>query len=688
MNLTKIKGVIAAQSVRRWAKAAGWVVLLVILIAVIAYRTEIFRWKDRFPERELELLMLVLGAMLLIGIFVAVSWNLVQTQAAAKLMRSNLALSEARLKSLFQTIPDMIWLKNEQGVYLACNPAFERFFGSTEMEIVGKTDYDFVEKELADFFREKDRAALEAGEPRANEEWVTLADTRKRILLETIKAPVRTDAGDLVGVLGIARDITRRHEAEKEASLFRNLVEFSGDPIYVMDRTTYRMVFVNQAACDHFGATREEIAGLTVFDWDPQITEDAIQANTPLLEAGKNVHFETTHRRATGETIPVEVSVNQLSLRDGRRLAAGYIRNISERKKAEVALRQSHQQLLELTANIPGVVFQYQLRPDGSRNFPFISSTVEELYGLTPDAIYADPERLFRLVHPADADKLGRSIAESARIMLPWRCEFRISSPTQGERWQLGHSRPALREDGSIVWYGFITDITVIKEIEDSLRHYQKQLRDLLARQDRIREDERKRIAREIHDELGQYLLAMRIDVAMLAAQPSDLIDIDGQVENILTQIDGTMRKIRNIINNLRPSVLDLGLFAALEWQLKEFERQSGIGYDLIGNEEELDVSEPLATTLFRILQEALANVQHHANATRVRIDLHKNRDSLIMIVSDNGRSIPDQRPTSDDRFGLLGIRERIAMLGGNVIFKGLGGTVLTISLPLGLQPD
>ena len=285
MNLTKIKGVIAAQSVRRWAKAAGWVVLLVILIAVIAYRTEIFRWKDRFPERELELLMLVFGAMLLIGIFVAVSWNLVQTQAAAKLMRSNLALSEARLKSLFQTIPDMIWLKNEQGVYLACNPAFERFFGSTEKEIVGKTDYEFVEKELADFFREKDRVALEAGEPRANEEWVTLADTRKRILLETIKAPVRTDAGDLVGVLGIARDITRRHEAEKEASLFRNLVEFSGDPIYVMDRTTYRMVFVNQAACDHFGATREEIAGLTVFDWDPQITEDAIQANTPLLEA-------------------------------------------------------------------------------------------------------------------------------------------------------------------------------------------------------------------------------------------------------------------------------------------------------------------------------------------------------------------------------------------------------------------
>lgn len=123
--------------------------------------------------------------------------------------------SEARLNTLVHNIPDLVWLKDFDGLYLACNPAFERFFGAKESDIVGKTDYDFVEKELADSFRDNDCNAMEAGGPSVNEEWITFAADGHRALLETIKTPMYDWRGALVGVLGIGRDITERKQMEE-----------------------------------------------------------------------------------------------------------------------------------------------------------------------------------------------------------------------------------------------------------------------------------------------------------------------------------------------------------------------------------------------------------------------------------------------------------------------------------------
>ncbi|MEN6586641.1 MAG: CBS domain-containing protein [Sulfuricella sp.] len=129
---------------------------------------------------------------------------------------AQLQASEARLRTLIETIPDLVWLKDPQGVYLACNPAFERFFGAKEADIVGKTDYDYVARERADFFRANDQAALAAGHPSVNEEWITFAADGRHALLQTTKTPMRAVDGQLIGVLGIGRDITefKRHEAQ------------------------------------------------------------------------------------------------------------------------------------------------------------------------------------------------------------------------------------------------------------------------------------------------------------------------------------------------------------------------------------------------------------------------------------------------------------------------------------------
>ncbi|MDD5175090.1 MAG: PAS domain S-box protein [Sterolibacterium sp.] len=133
-----------------------------------------------------------------------------------KQVEARLESERTHLRTLVQTIPDMVWLKDPNGIYLACNPEFERFFGAPEAEIIGKTDYDFVAAELADFFRKKDREAMAAGRPSVNEEWITYASNGHRALLETIKTPMSDGTGRMMGVLGIARNITERKQAEAE----------------------------------------------------------------------------------------------------------------------------------------------------------------------------------------------------------------------------------------------------------------------------------------------------------------------------------------------------------------------------------------------------------------------------------------------------------------------------------------
>lgn len=226
---------------------------------------------------------------------------------------------------------------------------------------------------------------------------------------------------------------------------------------------------------------------------------------------------------------------------------------------------------------------------------------------------------------------------------------------------------------------------------EAALRQSREELRLLAGHLEQIKEDERKRIAREIHDELGQNLLALRIDISMLHARTgSSHPRLNAKVHNVLNQIDTTMRSMRAIINNLRPTVLDLGLNAAIEWQVHEFQRRSGIVCRLDMDQQECVLDDNRATALFRILQESLNNVIRHARATRVDIELHRHRERLIMKIADNGVGTYPGCRRKANSFGLVGIKERVSTLGGDLVIQSAQdkGMTLKISIPLTVAPS
>ncbi|UGQ47460.1 CHASE domain-containing protein [Massilia endophytica] len=225
------------------------------------------------------------------------------------------------------------------------------------------------------------------------------------------------------------------------------------------------------------------------------------------------------------------------------------------------------------------------------------------------------------------------------------------------------------------------------RELRDSqvrLQLSHQRLRRLAAHAEQIKEEERKRIAREIHDDLGQNLLALRIEADILANRTAQRHPrLHERARATLKQIDETIRSVRTIINDLRPTVLDLGLHAAVEWQIAQFRQRSGIACELIEQGGDTGIDDRCAVAFFRVLQESLSNIQQHARASLVRVELTHHQGMLRMAITDNGIGLQDGNRNKTGSFGLVGMEERMNLLGGQCVIAGSsrGGTTVTVSV-------
>ena len=231
------------------------------------------------------------------------------------------------------------------------------------------------------------------------------------------------------------------------------------------------------------------------------------------------------------------------------------------------------------------------------------------------------------------------------------------------------------------------------KNSERKLHESQQLLDQLGSHQELIKEEERKRIAREIHDELGQRLLVLKIDVSLIQTTLSEHEKnafFSEKINIVLNNIGTIMQSVRSIINDLRPAVLDLGLHAAIEWQLGQFQQRTGIQCVLLSSSREVDLTDSCATSLFRILQESLTNIRRHSMATRMEVELNAVDGSVLMTVTDNGDGSTSlmENTKNNNVFGLLGMKERINRLGGkiNIITAPGRGFKVAVSIPTRVQ--
>ncbi|HSB72340.1 MAG TPA: sensor histidine kinase [Candidatus Methylomirabilis sp.] len=227
----------------------------------------------------------------------------------------------------------------------------------------------------------------------------------------------------------------------------------------------------------------------------------------------------------------------------------------------------------------------------------------------------------------------------------------------------------------------------IVEQKEAELRNSREQLRALARRLQSVREEERSRIAREVHDTLGQPMAALKIDLTWLASRvPADEATWHEKFRTTLALADSTIRSVRQIMTDLRPSLLDdLGLVAAVEWEAHEFQRRTGIRCEFVSDQPEPALPSEIGTAVFRICQEALTNTARHADATRVSIRLEQESEFLGLSVADNGRGITDGEIAAQTSLGLLGMRERALLLGGQLSIVGRPGegTTVTLRLPL-----
>lgn len=223
----------------------------------------------------------------------------------------------------------------------------------------------------------------------------------------------------------------------------------------------------------------------------------------------------------------------------------------------------------------------------------------------------------------------------------------------------------------------------MIKENEES----HEQFRDLSAYLQTAREEERKSIAREIHDELGQALTTIKLELSLLQEEVlNDAAAATDRIQSLKERVDETIHTVKGIITKLRPGLLDdLGITAAIEWQANDFQRRTGIVCEVLMKPEEMNINQEISTDMFRIFQETLTNITRHSGATHVIVHLFQRENALELQVQDNGHGITPQEINDPKSFGLIGIRERAQYWRGAVDIQGKEGlgTVVTIRFPL-----
>jgi PAS domain S-box-containing protein len=355
-------------------------------------------------------------------------------------------------------------------------------------------------------------------------------------------------------------------------------------------------------------------------------------------------------------------------------------RHRADHRAALDMLHDSEARFRALASNLPGMVFNLERDTLGNYRFLYVSEGSVRLLGIAQHELRGTARRFFDILRGEDRSLLLLALETSAHAGSALVWEGCLNGT---ERWIDMRSLPHRNDEGTVLWTGIATDISATKSTEAALRESRAQLAALSSHLEAVREEERERIARDIHDELGSILVRLKIEAALLASKlPTEQSSKARSIEGLLDQAMGTASRVAR---QLRPGILkEFGLAAAIECQADDFAHSTGITCRTQCDDGiELDVDTSLA--LFRITQETLTNVAKHAHASLVVVRLRHENGNIALEIRDNGRGISEHDMDKPKSFGLRGIRERVQSLNGvfHIAAAEQGGTLLMLKVPV-----
>ncbi|MDD2914512.1 MAG: PAS domain S-box protein [Gallionella sp.] len=594
-----------------------------------------------------------------------------------QLRQTQLALEESRdrFMNLYEFAPVGYLTLNEQGLISEINLTGAALLKRERGKLLHKRFNLFVAPEsherwhvqFADLLRHAGSQSLE----------LVLKNGDGEIMLAYLDCRHHV-ADDKQHVLRISfSDITYWRKAEESMREWQAFVENATWGMTIGEVESRVIRLANPAYARMHGYTVEELHNLQA---DVMYAPES-RANLPhYVECvRKNGYhsFECVRLRKDGSTFPAEVDISVVDGIGGKATVMVNVKDITERKLAKLQLIESEHKFGILADS--GQALIWTSGTDKLRNY--FNQTWLNFTGRSLEQEIGNGWK--EGVHPDDLQRcIGVYTAAFGRRE-KFSMDYRLMHRDGNYRWVQDDGCPRYNSKNEFVGYiGYCLDITVRKKME-------RKMRELASHLQTVREEEKTRIARELHDELGGTLTALKLDNYWLARKlpaNEETALFSERIESMSQLIDNAVGVTRRIISDLRPTILDdLGLLAALEWQAVQFNKHTGIECRVTCIEDQGGLDKPRSIALFRILQESLNNVSRHSGASKVEIEFIHGQNELSLTVSDNGRGIPDNHVVLPSSYGMLGMTERANQLGGRISFGSSpsGGLSVVVTLPL-----
>ncbi len=495
--------------------------------------------------------------------------------------------------------------------------------------------------------------------------------------------PVRdlTD-GKVIQLYGVMQDITARRKVEEKLHLMQHAIDSSSNGIVItgLADTDYDIIYANEAFLRITGYSMQELLGhnCRIMQNNDRDQSDISELRT-ALQSNRDAHAILRNYRKDGSLSWNEIYISPIHDQQGRITHyVGVLNDVTHRVEMEYALSKSEARMRSVFNNVSdGIIIIDEngiiekLNPSAEKLFGYLA---EELTGRNINKLMPEPERSRHDAYLADYLSSGK-----AKILDTRREVSGLKKDGSVFPMELGVSE--FYVDQRHFFIGTAHDITERKKAEEALRNLSGHL-------ETAREDERTRIAREIHDELGSLLTALKMDLSWLNKQlPLNLSLCHEKIAVMNRYLDDGIGSVRKIIADLRPSILDhLGLLAAIDWKLDEFREQNGIQCVLTIPENNIVMDENRDIAVFRIMQEALTNIALHSKATHVTLDVETGANSLIMKITDNGCGMTKAQMHKTGKYGILGMHERARHFGGEITIDSNPGKGTTLVLKMHLK--